>query len=183
MKRFTILAILMAILMVGIIIPASAQAAQIGELFVKNHSQQYTINFFLDGAFIGQLGPLTESHLMISVGIHSISGVAVNNTGITWGPTQFTMTTDGFVHNYWDNAAAMPAMTWFNIINRTAETITLVNLDGTNITVNIPPQTQSNIRLTVGQHTIFASGTGNASWGPFTFFDTANGWNWTLSDQ
>lgn len=182
MKRITVLAILVAILMVGVILPASAQATQIGELFVRNHSQQYIINFFLDGAFIGQLGPLTESHLMIPVGIHTISGVCATNTGITWGPNQFTMTVDGFVHNYWDSATAVPVMTWFNVINRSAVTITSINLDGIDITVNIPPQTQSTIRLTVGQHMILATGSGG-SWGPFSFYDTTNGWNWTLSSE
>jgi hypothetical protein len=182
MKRFTILAILMAILMVGIVISASAQAAQIGELFVKNHTQ-YAVNFFLDGAFIGQLGPMSESNMMIATGNHSISAVCASNGNLTWQPNQFTMTTAGYIQNFWDNTVAMPAMTWFNIINRTAETVTLVNLDGTNITVNIPPQTQAIIHLSVGQHTISAYGLNNASWGPFSFYDTVNGWNWTLSDQ
>ena len=179
MKRFSILAI--AILMVVIAMPVVAQST-IGELFIKNHSS-FVINFYLDGAFIGTLQPLTESHMMIATGDHTISGVCANNSNSTWGPSQFTMTIGGFIQNFWDNTVAAPQMTWFKVINRTVHTITSIKLDDRTLDVNVPPQTESTIQLSVGSHVITAYGSDGAWWGPFTFWDTINGWNWTLTDN
>src|SRR5208337_4827364 len=177
MKRFTFLAI--AILMVAIAMPVVAQST-IGELFIKNHSS-YVINFYLDNAFIGQLAPLSQSNMMIATGSHWISGVCANNTNLTWAATQFTMTTAGFIQNFWDSGTALPQMTWFKIINRTSQTMT-ITLDGRLLSGTAAPQTETIINLSVGSHTILTTGNSGASWGPFNFYDS-NGWDWTLTEN
>ena len=178
MKRFTFLAI--AILMVAIAMPVVAQSSTIGELLIKNHSS-YVINFYLDNVFIGALQPLTESHMMIATGAHTISGVCANNSNLTWNPNQFTMTTGGFIQNFWDNGTALPQTTWFKIINRTNQTMT-ITLDGQLLSGTAAPQTETIINLSVGSHTILTTGNSGGSWGPFNFYDS-NGWDWTLTEN
>jgi hypothetical protein len=174
MKRF---AILISVLMLGIILPLAAQS-NVGQLWVRNHSS-YVINFYLDGNFIGSLVPLTESKLPVSVGTHTISGVAANNSNSTWGPSQFVMTENGYVENYWDSNVAVPQMTWFKIINKTNHTLN-IDLDGRTLPGTAAPNSETVINLSVGSHTITATADG-LRWGPFTFYDTSSGWDWTLT--